>query len=44
MVEFSTAWSAPFPIFKRLKKIFKDVNIDWYAEDEDWDGEGGYLQ
>ena len=43
-VEFSTAWSAPYPIFKKLKKIFKDVNIEWYAEDEDWDGEGGFLQ
>ena len=46
MVEFSTAWSAPYPIFKKLKKMFKDVNIEWYAQDEDWneENEGGYLK
>ena len=44
MVEFSTAWCPPLPIFKKLKKMFKDVNIEWYAEEESWEEEGGYLQ
>ena len=45
-IEFSTAWSAPYPIYKKLKEMFKDVNIEWYAQDEDWNEEnqGGYLE
>ena len=45
-IEFSTAWSAPYPIYKKLKEMFKDVNIEWYAQDEDWNEEnqGGYLK
>ena len=41
-IEFNTAWCPPLPIFKKIKQRFKDVNVEWYAQDED--GEEGYLQ
>ena len=41
-VEFPTAWCPPLPIFKKIKQRFKDVNVEWYAQDED--GEEGYLE
>ena len=45
VVEFNTAWSAPIPIYKKFRDKFKDVEIEWWARDEDDDtnGEGYYL-
>ena len=46
VVEFATAWSAPIPIYKKFRDKFKDVEIEWWAKDEDDDtnGEGYYLK
>ena len=45
VVEFHTAWSAPYPIYKKFRDKFKDVKIEWWALDEDdqTNGEGYYL-
>ena len=45
VVEFHTAWSAPYPIYKKFRDKFKDVKIEWWAldEDDDTNGEGYYL-
>lgn len=45
-VEFHTAWAAPYPIYKKFRNKFKDVEIEWWARDEDDDtnGEGYYLK
>lgn len=45
-VYFSTAWSAPEPIFKALSKMFPDVRFDVVFADEDCGyntGEGNFL-
>ena len=46
VVEFHTAWAAPYPIYKKFRDKFKDVKIEWWAldEDDDTNGEGYYLQ
>ena len=46
VIEFHTAWSAPYPIYKKFRDKFKDVKIAWWARDEDDDtnGEGYYLK
>ncbi len=46
VVEFHTAWSAPYPIYKKFRDKFKDVKIEWWALDEDdqTDGEGYWLK
>ena len=46
VVEFHTAWSAPYPIYKKFRDKFKDVKIEWWAldEDDDTNGEGYYLK
>ena len=46
VVEFHTAWSAPYPIYKKFRDKFKDVEIEWWALDEDdqTNGEGYYLK
>ena len=46
VVEFATAWSAPYPIYKKFRDKFKDVEIEWWARDEDdqTNGEGYYLK
>ena len=46
VVEFHTAWSAPYPIYKKFRDKFKDVKIEWWALDEDdqTNGEGYYLK
>ena len=45
VVEFHTAWSAHYPIYKKFRDKFKDVEIEWWAldEDDDTNGEGYYL-
>jgi len=45
VIEFHTAWSAPYPIYKKFRNKFKDVKMEWWARDEDDDtnGEGYYL-
>ena len=45
VVEFHTAWSAPYPIYKKFRNKFKDVKIEWWAldEDDDTNGEGYFL-
>lgn len=46
VVEFHTAWAAPYPIYKKFRDKFKDVKIEWWALDEDdqTNGEGYYLK
>ena len=46
VVEFHTAWSAPYPIYKKFRDKFKDVEIDWWYLDEDdiTNGEGYVLR
>ena len=45
VIEFHTAWAAPYPIYKKFRNKFKDVKIDWWFRDEDeFDGDGGYLK
>ena len=46
VVEFHTAWSAPYPIYKKFRDKFKDVKIEWWAldEDDDTNGEGYFLK
>jgi len=45
VIEFHTAWAAPYPIYKKFRNKFKDVKMEWWARDEDDDtnGEGYYL-
>ena len=45
IIGFNTAWSPPIAIYKKLRNIFKDVKITWWAldEDDDKNGEGYYL-
>ena len=31
IVEFDTAWAAPYPIYKKFRDQFKDVKIEWWA-------------
>lgn len=45
VIEFHTAWAAPYPIYKKFRNKFKDVKIEWWFRDEDeFDGDGGYLK
>ena len=46
VIGFDTAWSPPYPIYKKLRDKFKDVEIEWWAidEDDDTNGEGYYLK
>ena len=46
VIGFNTAWCAPYAIYKKLRNKFKDVEIEWWARDEDDDtnGEGYYLK
>ena len=46
VIGFNTAWCAPCAIYKKLRNKFKDVEIEWWARDEDDDtkGEGYYLK
>ncbi len=46
VVGFHTAWSAPYPIYKKFRNKFKDVEIDWWYLDEDdqTNGEGYVLR
>ena len=46
VVGFNTAWSAPYPIYKKFRDKFKDVEIDWWYLDEDdqTNGEGYVLR
>jgi len=46
VIEFHTAWAAPYPIYKKFRDKFKDVKIEWWAidEDDDTNGEGYYLK
>lgn len=34
VIIFHTAWSAPLPIYKKLKELFPDVDIEAYWSDE----------
>lgn len=34
VITFHTAWSAPIPIYKKLKELFPDVDIEAYWSDE----------
>ena len=45
VIGFNTAWCAPYAIYKKLRNKFKDVEIEWWARDEDdqTNGEGYYL-
>ena len=45
VIGFDTAWSPPIAIYKKLRNIFKDVKIEWWAidEEDDTNGEGYYL-
>ena len=45
VIGFNTAWCAPYAIYKKLRNKFKDVEIVWWARDEDdqTNGEGYYL-
>ena len=51
VISFSTAWSAPYAIYKFIKNKWCNFNngvthLDWWARDEDDDtnGEGYYLK
>ena len=45
VIEFHTAWAAPYPIYKKFRNKFKDVKIEWWFRDEDeFDGDGGDLK
>ena len=46
VIEFNTAWAPPYPIYKKFRNKFKDVEIEWWARDEDdyTNGEGYYLR
>ena len=45
VIEFHTAWAAPYPIYKKFRNKFKDVKIEWWFRDEDeFDGDGGFLK
>jgi len=45
VIEFHTAWAAPYPIYKKFRNKFKDVEIEWWFRDEDeFDGDGGFLK
>ena len=45
VIEFHTAWAPPYPIYKEFRNKFKNVEIEWWARDEDdqTNGEGYYL-
>ena len=51
VISFSTAWSAPYAIYKLIKNKWCNFNngvthLDWWAidEDDDTNGEGYYLK
>ena len=46
VIGFNTAWCPPYAIYKEFRNKFKDVEIEWWARDEDdqTNGEGYYLQ
>lgn len=44
IIEFSTAWSFPRPVFDRLAEMFPDMYIDVRYADEDFGSNCGELQ